>query len=133
MEHKSSGVLFSCRIPGRPRIQKNGARIARNALTGRRFITKSERFDRWALYAWSFLVRAKTHSTITVPVNMTMRIYLKNHQHEMDLSNAYQGVEDLLQKTEVLKNDKLIYSHDGSRKIFAPDEPERVEIELRAI
>lgn len=34
-----------------------------------------------------------------------------------DLSNLYQGVEDCLQKCQVIKNDALICGHDGSRRV----------------
>lgn len=34
-----------------------------------------------------------------------------------DLSNLYQGVEDCLQKCDVIKNDALICGHDGSRRV----------------
>jgi len=34
-----------------------------------------------------------------------------------DLSNLYQAVEDILEDTGVLKNDRLICGHDGSRRI----------------
>lgn len=37
-----------------------------------------------------------------------------------DLSNLYQGPEDLLQKAKIIEDDHLIFSHDGSRRIYSP-------------
>ena len=126
-----SETLFKCVIPGRARIQKNSHRVRTNFQTGKKYIGKGDRFIRWADFARVFIYRAKPpEKPIDFYVNMKATFYLKNKQHEPDLSNAYQGIEDLLQKTGVIKNDKLIGGHDGSRKIFDPNEPERVVIEL---
>jgi Holliday junction resolvase RusA-like endonuclease len=62
------------------------------------------------------------------PVNLKAQFYFGNRKNEPDLSNLYQGIEDVLQKAGVIQNDKQIVSHDGSRKIFG--ESARVEIEL---
>ena len=120
-------VLFSCTIPGRSRILKNSKRLVRNRKTGRMFPIASDIYKRWEIYAAMFIRRAKTDPTIDYPVTVSMRFYFKDHAHEPDLSNLYQGVEDLLQKEGVITNDKLIYSHDGSRKVFG-DKNERVEV-----
>ena len=65
----------------------------------------------------------------TCPVNMKLVIHLKNHAHEPDLSNAYQGIEDCLEGCGVIVNDKLIYSHDGSEKVFGSKD-DWFEVEL---
>lgn len=66
---------------------------------------------------------------INVPVNLKLVIHFKNHQNEPDLSNSYQGIEDCLEDCGVLVNDKLIYSHDGSAKVFGAKE-DWFEVEL---
>lgn len=65
---------------------------------------------------------------IKEPINLCARFYFENHQHEADLSNLYGGIEDMLQECGVIEDDRLIVSHDGSRKIFG-EEP-RCEIEI---
>lgn len=52
------------------------------------------------------------------PLCLTCRFHYKNHQHEQDLSNALQGIEDILEELEIIENDSQIYSLDGSRKLF---------------
>lgn len=44
--------------------------------------------------------------------------YFENHSGEADLSNLLEGPSDLLQDAGVIKNDRLIQSYDGSRKLF---------------
>jgi Holliday junction resolvase RusA-like endonuclease len=127
----SGEPLFKCVIPGRARILKNGKSIKKNFVTGKRFIGKSDRYARWEVFAKIFIYRSKPPAKpINFPVILKLTLYLKNHQHEPDLSNAYQGVEDILQKCGVIVNDRLIGGHDGSRKIIDPNEPERVVVEL---
>ncbi|XGC82056.1 RusA family crossover junction endodeoxyribonuclease [Bdellovibrio bacteriovorus] len=128
-----SEILFQCVIPGRARILKNGKAIRLNRKTKRPFIGTNDRYQAWALYASCFIARANVlKKPIDFPVRLTCKFYFKDHMHEPDLSNAYQGIEDLLQQLHVLKDDKLIYSHDGSEKIFG-EEKERVEITLSRI
>ena len=93
------------------------------------FPIASEVYKRWEIFAAMFIRRAKTSATIDFPISVSMIFYFKDHAHEADLSNLYQGVEDILQKEDVISNDKLIYSHDGSRKVFG-DKNERVEIKI---
>ena len=120
-------ILFQVIIPGRARILKNSKQLFKNPRNGKLFPSKSERYKRWAIFAGMFVFRARPAKPITVPVNVKMLFYFKDHQHEADLSNLYQGIEDILQTEGVLQNDRLIYSHDGSRKVFDSG-PERVEV-----
>lgn len=120
-------ILFNCTLKGRTRILKNSKKLIK--VGKRRIPIPSDQYKRWALFASIFIAKAKTNKTpIDHPVNLKCVFYLKNHQHEADLSNMYQGIEDILEDCGVLKDDKLIHSHDGSRKIFDPNEPERIEI-----
>jgi len=125
----SEEILFHCVIPGRPGIKKNSKQIGFNKYSRKPFFRSSERYEQWELFAAPFIMRAKKDLLINYPVNLCMKVYLKNHQHEPDLSNCYEGVQDLLQKCEVYVDDKLVYSHDGSLKIFN-DPKERIEITL---
>jgi Holliday junction resolvase RusA-like endonuclease len=121
--------LFKITIPGRPRILKNSKKIGRNRFSGKIYVGKSDRYERWAFHMKTFFYRSYKGEAIDFPINIAFKFYFKDHAHEPDLSNAYQGLEDLLQLSGVIKNDKLIYSHDGSRKIFG-DKNERIEITI---
>ena len=120
-------ILFECVIPGRPGILKNSKKII--VVRGRRIPVPSDRYNLWEKVASLYVYRLRPVTVIDFPVNLQAVFYFKNHAHEPDLSNSYQGIEDILAKQGVLKNDKLIYSHDGSRKVFG--EPvERIEIKV---
>jgi len=49
------------------------------------------------------------------PVQITFIFYIRK-KGKYDLSNLYQGIEDALVKGQILEDDSLIESHDGSRK-----------------
>lgn len=61
-------------------------------------------------------------------MNMKAIFYFKDHQSEPDLSALYEGIQDVLEKEGIIKNDRLIFGHDGSTKIF--NEEPRIEIAL---
>lgn len=123
-------ILFQCVIPGRPGILKNSKQIVRTK-AGRTFMKASDRYAIWEKMAYEFINKASRQTQYDFPMNLQCQFYFVNHQYEPDLSNAYQGIEDLLQKTKVILDDKLIYSHDGSRKIFGA-RSNRIEITLTA-
>lgn len=120
-------VLFKCKINGRARSKKNSKTIAKTP-QGRPFITSSRIYKAWATYAILTISRKK-FDTIQNPCNLSVKCYYKDHQHEQDLENIISSVADVLQESGVIKNDKLFYSYDGSRKIFE-SESEFVEIEI---
>ena len=119
-------------LPGRVGIKKNGksAFISK----GRAFITTSQNYKKWARDASLHILqqknRTQTQLPIKGPITLTCRFYFPNHQWEADLSNLYQGIEDILQELGIIEDDKLIYSHDGSRKIFGAQDF-YTEIEIR--
>lgn len=120
-------ILFECVIEGRPGILKNGKKLVRAG--GRIFPVSSDKYKAFEAKAYLIIKAAKSQPTINFPVNVCMKFFFKNYAHEMDLSNCYQGIEDILQKALVIENDKLIYGHDGSRKIFGAMN-ERIEISI---
>jgi len=119
-------------IPGRPMSLKNGKRIFINKASGKRFPASTNKYKTWAMIVYYKMLQAKKGPLIKEPINVSMKFYFKNHAHEMDLSNCYQAFEDILQKACVIENDKQIYGHDNSRKIFN-DPNERVEIEITSL
>jgi Holliday junction resolvase RusA-like endonuclease len=48
--------------------------------------------------------------------------------HLMDLSNLYELPQDCLQSAGIIKNDRLIHSHDGSRKVLSAETSLVIEI-----
>ncbi len=66
---------------------------------------------------------------IAEPVEVTFIFYIsKKGKH--DLSNLYQGIEDALVDAQILEDDSLIESHDGSRKHIG-DEADQILISIK--
>lgn len=107
-------------LEGRPGIKKNGkSTFVKN---GRAFITTSQRYKSWEKQATLYLLQEKAKTPLKLPIKgpicLTCKFHFVDHQWECDLSNAYQGIEDILQNIGIIEDDKQIYSHDGSCKIF---------------
>lgn len=134
--HHSLGkkiILFKAVLEGRVGIKKNGKRAF---VRGRKaIITTSDSYKAWERDATLQLLQQKaktlTGMPVQFPITLSIRFHFPNHQGEADLSNLYQGIEDILQTIGVIANDKYVYSHDGSRKIFGSD-TFRTEIEIKA-
>lgn len=94
----------------------------------------SEQYLRWANEAALAIRQAKLQWSghnlypISVPINLRCLFYFKDRQAEPDLSALYEGIQDVLEKEGIIKNDKLIFGHDGSTKLFggAP----RIEVQI---
>lgn len=114
----TSEVLFQCRINGRARCKKNSKQLFRIKKTGKMFISSSDLYKKWALFASCYVNRAKKTQTIDFPCNLSIKCYYKNHAHEQDLDNVIASVCDVLEDCAVVKNDKLFYSYNGSCKYF---------------
>lgn len=121
-----SDALFHIVIPGRPYVKKNGQKVVRRGNFTTVVYTKNYRF--WESVATQCLLNAPKGPPIDFPVNMKMIAFFKDRQAEADLSALYEGIQDCLQKSSIIQNDKWIHAHDGSRKIFY-EEP-RMEITL---
>ncbi len=77
------------------------------------------------------------HSFAQRPFRGKLRLqvvfYFQNRSSESDLSALYEGIQDELQVMGVIENDKHIFSHDGSTKIFSETERQRTEVSLFTI
>ena len=118
-------------ITGNPPIKKNSRDIVRNNKTGRMYPIKSDKLiasEESAIYE---LLDQKTRfDAIRLPINTPVRVkflFYRKTQHVVDLSNLYEFAQDCLQRAEIIANDSLIESHDGSRKYYDPENP-RTEI-----
>jgi Holliday junction resolvase RusA-like endonuclease len=140
-----SKILFECRIDvDRHVVKKNNRPIYKNKATNSLFLGKSknllhaendmtrrlrERWFRWQAHHGGV-------SKITTPVHVEMKFFFTKDEYFTkqgnmnkkipDLSNLYQLVEDCLQKANVIENDYLIESHDGSRRLVG----DRMELEI---
>lgn len=123
-----SEILFTCVIPGRPGILKNSKKICRMR-DGRTFLKSSDKYAIWEQMALEHVKAQGMADKINFPVNLSCKFYFTNKKWEPDLSNCYQGIEDVLQKTGVLLDDCWVYGHDGSRKIFGARN-DRIEITI---
>lgn len=116
-------ILFKAIVEGRPGIKKNGKSVF--VKNGRAIITTSRNYKDFEKQATLCLLQQKARTLLDLPfrfpLNVCFKFYCPSHQYEFDLSNAVQGLEDILQKIGIIEDDKLIYSLDGSRKIFGAD------------
>lgn len=124
-----SEILFQCKISGRARSKKNSKQLFKNKSTGKMFISTSDLFKKWALFAACHINRAKSKYTIDFPCNLKVIATYKNHQHSQDLDNVIASVCDVLEDCGVIKNDNLFYSYDGSKKVYGIDQ-ENITIEI---
>lgn len=109
-------------IDGRPMSKKrNWAPLCGR---GRPRIVLSKRYREWekGVVDQLWIQRMQYQASMTgpwvpigYPVQVTFIFYIKR-KGKYDLSNLYQGPEDALVKAQILEDDSLIESHDGSRK-----------------
>jgi len=116
-------------IPGRPATKKNSSRLG--IVGKRRIILPSEAFERYEKEALWHLKRHKEQFAISVHVKCLY--WLPNRQWWPDLIGLLQATSDILEKSGIIENDKLIDSYDGSRIVGIDKQNPRVEIEIKAV
>lgn len=124
-----SEILFQCKINGRAKSKKNSKQLFKNKSTGKMFISTSDLFKKWALFAACHINRAKSKDTIDYPCNLSVKAYYSNKKNQQDLDNVITSVCDVLENCQVIKNDNLFYSYDGSIKVY-DSEQEFITIEI---
>lgn len=115
-------------IFGAPRTKKTHSRIFRAGRTGRPRIMPSAAHEAWYAVASAAVVHWRTANrvaTITDPVNVRALFY--REALTGDTCGYYQALADLLERTGVLENDRLIASWDGSRLLKSKENP-RIEV-----
>ena len=127
---------YSFLIDGRPMSKKrNWVPLCGR---GRPRIVLSKRYKEWekGVVDQLWVQRVQYQSSmigpwepIDYPVQATFIFYIKK-KGRYDLSNLYQGIEDALVTAQILKDDSLIESHDGSRKHIG-DEADQILIKIR--
>jgi Holliday junction resolvase RusA-like endonuclease len=122
-------------IWGQPVSKKNSMQLARTK-TGRFFPVPSASYRRWMTLAKK-QVASQLAGVAGLPIESPVHLEVLAYRHtkrKIDLSNIYAAVEDMLQKYGVLKDDDLVQSHDGSRKILGVLEDDaRVEIVIEVL
>jgi len=68
----------------------------------------------------------------STPIQVTCLYYLKD-KRKTDLTNLLAATHDILQKAEIIEDDALIVSLDGSRIVGVDKDNPRVEIEIKAV
>jgi len=130
---KEPVLLYRVEIPGRVAIKKNGQTRRFSPKAKRMVPCPNEKYIYWESVAATFMAREKrkfdTEFPMNFPLHLKMTFFLSNHQSEPDLSNCYEGPQDALKRAGVIVDDKLVRSHDGSRKVFGQG-PARVVVEI---
>ncbi len=132
-----SEPILSIVIPGRPITKKNHQQIVVNPKTGRPFLVQS---PKWKEYE-RFCIGGKRrpgwlmqwgNMQIDQPIHVEAHYFLPNRRGWPDLQGLIQGTADLLEKSGIISNDKLIRSWDFSRLHETINEANpRVEIIVR--
>lgn len=109
--------LFEVTIPSRVGIKKNSKRMIMAG--GRPRLISSEKYLQWEKHAAAYVKQAMQGFKLPIssPCRAEFVFYFKNHHAEIDISNALQGPEDLLEKLGVIENDRLI-QEVFARKVF---------------
>lgn len=114
-------------IVGAPVTKKNHGRIARSK-SGRPFLLPSKPYERW-VEAARLQVRVQWAALHGKPLRApcAVRATFYRKLRVGDLDNFLAAAGDLLQRSGVLENDRLIRSWDGSR---LDSDPKRPRLEL---
>lgn len=103
---------------GNPITKKNHRPIFKRRDTGKPFVGKSKSLadteKRMIFYFHGARLR-KNIPTLVEPLWITFLFFMKQ-KSTADLSNLYELPQDCLEKAKIISNDRIIESHDGSRK-----------------
>jgi len=119
MNNKLSAVIV-----GRPATKKNSGRIVK--FGNRMALLPSKAFEVYQDIALWQLKKYKERFDGNVHVQC--KYYLPNNAHWPDLVGLLQATSDILEKSGILENDRLIVSYDGSRIMGIDKENPRAEI-----
>ncbi len=121
--------LFKTTIPGRVCIKKNGTQRKYSFKKRRTITCASDRYMEWENSAIFYLRQAGLYKpAIQCNIMVTFIFNFSTAKSLPDLSNCYGGPEDALQKSNIIKNDRQIKSHDGSRIKIGKNDSVEIEI-----
>lgn len=96
------------------RSKKNSKQLFKSKKTGRYFPSTSNIYkDFENAFKNAIYMSNKPKEIIDEKIVLNIHFGFKNNR-KRDISNMYQGVEDMLQSTGIIKNDNLITGHDFS-------------------
>jgi Holliday junction resolvase RusA-like endonuclease len=134
-------TLFKCSLLlDHHAIKKNSREIHRNWKTGQPFIGKNQKLTVAENILLTKLIYMRNKHRIFEPISEDIQVkfifYCKNYYTKKnersknlpDLENLISLPQDCLQKAEIILNDRLIQSLDGSR--IKPGEENRLDIEI---
>lgn len=135
--------IFHCKIIGPPYVKKNSQRTIWHKYLKRIIVVYSANYSRWKNDSMKQLCVGyhrvgeykkhpeKRRTPFEMPMILKCHFYMGDNR-KRDLSNLYEGVQDLLVEAEIIKDDnyKIIIGHDGSR-VFVDKENPRIELWLQ--
>jgi len=111
-----------------PRTKKNSQSIVTTG--GRPRLIQSKAYRQWEKEAKLVYIKpTHTRKQKTIDYQVHCKALVYREKNVGDLINYLQAIADFLEKREVLENDILIKSWDGSRSLKDRDNP-RVEVTL---
>jgi len=117
-------------LTGRPITKKNSQTIARNRRTGRPYVLQSEQYRRYEEDCLKQLMACRAR--FAGPVRMKC-LYWMPDRRRPDLLGLLQATADILEKAQIIDNDRNVVSFDGSRIAGVDRENPRVEIEVEGV
>lgn len=132
LAHRSQATAQKCKelklvLPGRPATKKNSGRIVRRG--GRNIMLPSEAFCKYENECLWRLMRYKGLN-FSMPVHIKCLYWLPNKAHYPDLVGLMQATADILEKAQILADDRLINDWDGTHIAGFDKEKPRAEIEI---
>lgn len=120
-------------LPGRPITKKNSQDIVYNPQTKKRKVIPSKQYR---VYEEACLWELKSYRGKKLEktwVNLQAVYYMPNRRSWPDLTGLLQATCDILEKAEIIDNDKYFYSFNGSHIAGVDKDRPRVEIEIAKI
>jgi Holliday junction resolvase RusA-like endonuclease len=116
-------------LKGRPITKKNHQMIARNRRTGRPYVLQSKQYRQYEEDCLKQLMICRAR--FAGPVRMKCLYWMPNRRRP-DLLGLLQATADILEKAQIIDNDRNVVSFDGSRIAGVDRENPRVEIEIES-
>jgi Holliday junction resolvase RusA-like endonuclease len=117
-------------LKGRPITKKNHQMIARNRRTGRPYVLQSKQYRQYEEDCLKQLMICRAR--FAGPVRMKC-LYWMPDRRRPDLLGLLQATADILEKAQIIDNDRNVVSFDGSRIAGVDRENPRVEIEIEGV
>ena len=117
-------------LTGRPITKKNSQVIARNRGSGRPYVLQSEQYRQYEQDCLKQLMACRAR--FAGPVRL-LCLYWMPDRRRPDLLGLLQATADILEKAQIIDNDRNVVSFDGSRIAGVDRENPRVEIEVEGV